>query len=62
MDIERMKMLIAQREQIDAELVTIVTGNGLTQKSRKPISCSPCGSTEHNSRTCNQGEQPSSTS
>jgi hypothetical protein len=50
MDIERMKDLIIQREAIDAELVTLVTGAG--KKERKSLTCSICGGTDHTARTC----------
>jgi len=51
MDIDRMKQLIAQREAIDAELVTIVTKNGAS-KNRKAASCSVCDSPDHTARNC----------
>lgn len=51
MDIERIKTLIAQREQIDSELVSLVT-NGTKPKERKPASCKTCGSLEHTARNC----------
>jgi hypothetical protein len=49
MDIERMKELIAQREAIDAELISIVGG---TPKERKTIRCSLCSQEGHTARTC----------
>ena len=51
MDVDRIKQLISQREAIDAELVTIVTGG---RKERKPPQCSKCGSIDHTARNCDQ--------
>ena len=48
MDIQRAKELIAQRERIDAELVSIFS----IGKERKPLSCSKCGEEGHTARTC----------
>jgi hypothetical protein len=50
LDIDRMKDLIAQREAIDAELVTLVTGT--SKKERKSLTCSICSGTDHTARTC----------
>ena len=52
MDVERIKVLIAQREAIDIELVTLVTGGAA--KARKPPQCSKCGSNDHTARNCDQ--------
>jgi len=54
LDVERIKQLIVQREAIDAELVSIVTGG--TKKERKPSSCSKCGGADHTARNCPQSE------
>ena len=47
-NIERVKELIAKREEIDAELVAMFNGG----KDRKPQRCSKCGSDQHNARSC----------
>jgi len=49
MDVQRAKELIAQREQIDAELVAIFTQ---TATPRRPLTCSKCGLEGHTARTC----------
>jgi len=59
MDIERMKELIAQREAIDAELVTVVTGTN--KKERKSLTCSICGGNDHTARTCSKKADVSTT-
>jgi hypothetical protein len=47
--IARVKDLIAKREQIDAELSSIL---GVTAKVRKPQRCSVCNEEGHSARTC----------
>ena len=57
--INRVKVLIAQRENIDAELATIFAGT--VPPTRKPITCGHCGKEGHTARTCSekqgQGDQ-----
>ena len=53
MDTERIKVLIGQREAIDAEIVAIVTSS---RKERKQPQCSKCGSQEHTARNCTAAE------
>jgi hypothetical protein len=48
--IARVKALIAQRENIDAELATIFGGQA--PLPRKPIQCGKCGEPGHTARTC----------
>ncbi len=50
MDTQRIRALLDKRDEIDAEIVALVT-NG---KERKPQKCGKCGSTEHNARACTQ--------
>jgi hypothetical protein len=49
--IARAKALIAQREEIDAELSQLLSG-GL--RERKPQRCSVCNGEGHSARTCPQ--------
>ena len=49
--IVRVKDLIAKREEIDAELSTIL---GITPKARKTQRCSICNGEGHTARTCTQ--------
>lgn len=53
-DIERAKDLIAQREQIDAELVAIF--GVLPVRPRKLLRCSRCSERGHTARTCPKTE------
>jgi hypothetical protein len=48
-DIDRAKALIAKREEIDAELVSLFNGKPLT---RRPITCSHCQEEGHTARNC----------
>jgi hypothetical protein len=48
-DIERAKGLIAQREEIDAELTALFTGE---KKKRSPVKCSTCENEGHTARNC----------
>ncbi|KJC49085.1 hypothetical protein UP09_07575 [Bradyrhizobium sp. LTSP885] len=48
-DIERAKELIAQREEIDAELAGLFTGE---KKKRSPQKCSSCEKEGHTARNC----------
>jgi hypothetical protein len=48
-DIERVKDLIARREEIDVELVAIFGGQRV---SRRTLKCSICNSEGHTARTC----------
>jgi hypothetical protein len=48
-DIERVKDLIAKREEIDSELVAIFGGK---QTSRRTLKCSVCNTEGHTVRTC----------
>jgi hypothetical protein len=47
--IARVKDLIAKREEIDAELLSIL---GVTPKVRKSQRCSVCNEEGHSARTC----------
>jgi hypothetical protein len=49
--IARVKDLIGKREEIDAELSTML---GVTAKARKPQRCSNCNEEGHSARTCPQ--------
>jgi hypothetical protein len=53
MDIEKLKALIARREQIDAEIREAVG----EKKERASKKCSICQSEEHTARTCPQRQQ-----
>jgi hypothetical protein len=48
-DIERAKDLIAQREEIDAELTALFSGD---KKKRSPQKCSTCEKEGHTARNC----------
>jgi hypothetical protein len=48
-DIDRVKDLIAKREEIDTELVAIFGGKHV---SRRTLKCSVCNSEGHTARTC----------
>ena len=48
-DIERAKELITQREEIDAELTALFTGE---KKKRLPQKCSSCDKEGHTARNC----------
>jgi hypothetical protein len=48
-DIDRVKDLIAKREEIDTELVAIFGGK---QVSRRALKCSVCNAEGHTARTC----------
>jgi hypothetical protein len=48
-DIERAKDLIAQREEIDAELAALFIGE---KKKRSPVKCSTCEKEGHTARNC----------
>lgn len=50
MDTNRMRELLDQRDAIDEEMKTLVTGT----KERKPQVCGNCGLPGHSSRTCTQ--------
>jgi hypothetical protein len=47
--IARVKELIAKREEIDAELSSML---GIEPKSKKPQRCSICNEEGHSARTC----------
>jgi hypothetical protein len=49
--IERVKNLIAKREEIDAELSSML---GVTPRVRKTQRCSTCNEEGHTARTCPQ--------
>jgi hypothetical protein len=53
--ISRVKTLIAQREQIDAELATIF--GGTAPPPRKQITCGKCGEIGHTARSCTKQEE-----
>ena len=48
--IGRVKALIAQRENIDAELATLFAG--ATPPGRKPPTCKKCGQEGHRANAC----------
>lgn len=57
MDTQRIKELIAKREEIDRELVLIVSGGSspaATSTNRKAVSCGSCHEEGHTARTCSQ--------
>ena len=47
MDTNRIKHLIQKREEIDRELVELVTGN-----EKKGVTCSLCNESGHTARSC----------
>jgi hypothetical protein len=49
--IARVKELIAKREEIDAELSSML---GIEPKAKKPQRCSVCNEEGHTARTCPQ--------
>jgi GTP cyclohydrolase III len=49
--IARVKDLIAKREEIDAELSTIL---GVTPRVKRTLHCSICNGEGHSARTCPQ--------
>lgn len=53
--IERLKDLIAKREEIDAELSVML---GITPRTRKVQRCSVCHEEGHSARTCPRQGQP----
>ncbi len=57
--ITRVKQLIAQRENIDAELATIFAGT--VPPKRRPSVCSHCGQEGHTARTCPTKERGDAT-
>ena len=54
--IARVKALIAQREELDAELAQLLAGT----LERKPKKCARCGGQGHTARTCTEAEAGSS--
>jgi hypothetical protein len=49
--IARVKELIAKREEIDAELASML---GIEPRAKKPQRCSICSAEGHSARTCPQ--------
>jgi hypothetical protein len=45
----RVKTLIDQREEIDAELAALF---GISVRAKKTLRCSKCGEEGHNAKTC----------
>jgi hypothetical protein len=54
LDTQKLRDLCDRRDEIDAEIATLVTG--AAKKERKSLSCSKCGSPDHTARTCPQKE------
>jgi hypothetical protein len=54
-DIERAKELITQREEIDAELTALFTGE---KKKRSPQRCGTCDKEGHTARNCPNKRPP----
>ena len=50
MDTQKLRELLNKRDEIDAEIVAVVTGG----KERKAQKCSRCGDATHNARACTQ--------
>ena len=50
--LSRIKTIISEIEEREAELNGLMTGGAV--KTRKPQACSICQSTEHSARTCPQ--------
>ena len=54
MDSQRIRHLLDQRDEIDRELVMLVSGAApsATTSTRRPATCSLCGKDGHNARAC----------
>lgn len=48
MDTNKLRELLDKRDELDAEILSIVSG----MKERKPQTCGNCGETGHSARTC----------
>lgn len=57
MDVNRIRTLINKREEIDQELVSLITGNG-NGASKRPVVCSNCKEEGHTARTCTKRTPP----
>jgi len=51
MDTNRIRALLDKRDELDAEIVALVSGGS---KERKAQKCGRCGDTSHNIRNCPQ--------
>lgn len=54
MDANRIRTLLDKREEIDREIVELVSGNG----TKKAVKCSVCGDEGHTARTCTKKVEP----
>lgn len=61
MDVQRMRQLLDQRDEIDRELSAIVNGGQMTTTTKRPVRCSSCGGEGHTARACPQPPAPPST-
>ena len=56
--ITRVKDLISQREEIDAELARLFGFEPSQAEARSPRRCSKCGEAGHRATNCPQGKEP----
>ena len=56
--ITRVKELISQREEIDAELAGLFGFEPRQTETRSPRRCSKCGEAGHRATNCPQGKDP----
>lgn len=52
MDTNRVRQLLDKRDELDREIVALVTEG--TPKEKRAQKCSVCGDTAHSARTCPQ--------
>ena len=48
----RIRELVQEREEIDAELLSVLNTTARESKERKQQTCSKCGKAGHTARTC----------
>jgi hypothetical protein len=48
----RIRELVQEREEIDAELLSVLNITATEPKGRKQQTCSKCGKAGHTARTC----------